>query len=156
LTNDRLQPSDIKAWLQDNPEILKRNPELQEYLGPSGDVKKELKYHNQPTEYKGRVYSSAGEAKYAWGLDMRVRAGEIPLWLPQVPFPLPGGYNFIADFLVFDWKLNVEVVEYKGHHTRVYINKKKAFKACYDREIIEIDTDSKVKRRKVRDSKNIP
>jgi hypothetical protein len=145
-----MEPSDIKTWLLSNPDILERNPDLKEYLGPAGEVKKELKYHNLPTEYKGRVYSSAGEAKYAWGLDMQVRAGEIPLWIPQVPFPLPGGYNFVADFLVFDWELNVRVVEYKGHHTRTYINKKKAFKACYKREIEEIDVDAKVKRRNVR------
>jgi hypothetical protein len=150
LNNDRLQPSDIKEWIKQNPEILDRNPELKVYLGPDGDAKKENKYHNLPTEYGGRVYQSAGEAKYAWGLDMQVRAGEIPLWIPQVAFPLPGGYKYIADFLVFDWKLNFKIVDYKGERTRVYINKKKDFKACYGWDITEVNVHTVYKRKKVR------
>jgi hypothetical protein len=146
MSNDRLQPSDIKEWIKINPAILDRNPDLKEYLGPAGDAKKETKYHNLPTEYNGRTYASAEEAKYAWGLDMQVRAGEIPLWIPQVAFPLPGGYKYIADFLVFDWSLNFSVVDVKGERTRVYINKKKAFKARYNRDIVEVNTQTRIKR----------
>jgi Protein of unknown function (DUF1064). len=154
MPNDRLQASDIKEWIKQNPALLDNNPDLKEYLGPAGDEKKELKYHNLPTEYNGRTYQSAEEAKYAWGLDMQVRAGEIPLWLPQVRFPLPGGYCYVADFLVFDWTLNFTIVDVKGERTRVYINKKKAFKACYKREIVEVNTKARVIRKNLYQTKN--
>ena len=138
-----VMPAEIREWLSKNETILQRNPELRTYLGPAGDEKKAPKYHNIATEYGGRTYQSAEEAKYAWGLDMRARAGEIPLWIPQVAFPLPGGYKYIADFLVFDWKLQVEVVDTKGMRTRVYINKKKAFEAAYGIKIKEVNLDAK-------------
>ena len=144
------QPSDVREWIKHDPSILDRNPELKIYLVPDGDVKKETKYYNNPTEYGGRVYQSIEEAKYAWGLDMQVRAGEIPLWIPQVAFPLPGGYKYIADFLVFDWKLNFKIIDVKGERTRVYINKKKAFKACYGWDITEVNTKNVTCKRKKR------
>jgi hypothetical protein len=55
------------------------------------------KYHNIRTGH----YSSRKEAKYAAGLALRKKAGEISFWLEQVPFQLPGGIVHRLDFAVF-------------------------------------------------------
>ncbi len=67
---------------------------------------KPSKYHNQRTEYGGRIYASKKEADFARGLDLRIKAGEIKGWIPQVMFPLPGGTQHRVDFEVFEASFN--------------------------------------------------
>jgi uncharacterized protein DUF1064 len=46
------------------------------------------KYHNVRTAYRGRVFDSAAEARYARILELRQRAGEVSTWTTQVDIPL--------------------------------------------------------------------
>jgi hypothetical protein len=120
--------------LKGNPDLVSRNPELQE--APAGA--KRSKYGNVRTLYQGRQYASIKEATHARDLDLRKKAGEILAWVPQVPFLLPGGIVYVADFVVIvsDWSVRVE--DAKGFRTKEYKLKRKLFKERYKRDIIEV------------------
>ena len=81
------------------------------------------KYHNTPTTYNNRRYSTKGEARKAQDLDLLVKAGEIDFWLYHVRFPLPGDSVYESDFVTYKavfydeaesphW--NIKVIEVKG------------------------------------------
>ena len=91
---------------------------------------KVAKYRNRRTEYAGRTYDSALEARRAFALDVMKRAGEIAGWIPQFSIPVPGtGKRMVVDFMVIgldgvatfedtkgpeptrDWLLKRELVE---------------------------------------------
>lgn len=55
--------------------------------------------HTSPLVGK-RLYDSKAEAKRAAELDLLYKAGEVLWWLPQVPFPLPGGVKYRLDFMI--------------------------------------------------------
>ncbi len=66
------------------------------------------KFRATKTEYISplvgkRLYDSKAEAARAAVLDIHIRNDEIAYWLPQVPFPLPGGQKYRVDFMVI-WK----------------------------------------------------
>jgi hypothetical protein len=85
------------------------------------------------TEHNGREYASKAEARYAAGLDLRKRAGEVLFWLEQVPMKLVGktaprktkrGTNkhgsdikYVVDFVVFTADGEVHFVDVKGADT---------------------------------------
>lgn len=127
-----MQEIDWQQHIKDNPDLAKRNPEL---VPPEP---KPSKYHNIRTEYKGRVYASKKEARYAETLDQYKAAGVVLAWFAQVPFPLPGGITYVADFVVIcaDWSVSVR--DAKGMKTDVYRLKKKLFKERYGKEIEEV------------------
>ncbi len=96
------------------------------------------KYHVSPKEdrtYNGVVYASKKEMKKAEELDLEIKAGEITFYLRQVPFTLPGGDKYVADFMVFkttpqgQWWM--KVIEVKGVWTALAKNKFKRFKKGY-------------------------
>ncbi len=94
--------------IQDEAELneyLKRNPELTvgriNQLTSAPIPAKPHKYHAKRTEYGGHTYASKKEAKFAEELIMRAGAGEITYFLEQVPFPLPAGIKYVADFVTF-------------------------------------------------------
>jgi hypothetical protein len=88
------------------------------------------------TEADGYVFASAREAKRYGELKLQYAAREIAALRLQVPFPLPGGIVYIADFVYYDLRDKRWVVEdVKGVRTKEYQLKKKLM-----REIgIEID-----------------
>ena len=77
-----------------------------------------LNFAAKKTAYKSvqgftRTYDSKAEAKRASELDMMLRAGDIHWWIPQVPFPLPGGVVYRVDFMISN-KLYRDSVEIDG------------------------------------------
>ncbi len=90
------------------------------------------KYNARKTLYRGVTYDSAREAKYAFELDMRKRAGLIDSWERQIVIPLRAHKTLIAkykiDFVVYQDGIT-EYVEVKGFETAVWKLKWKLFKA---------------------------
>lgn len=90
---------------------------------------KELKYRNVMTEADGHVFASAREAERYAELKLLYTAREIAALKIQVPFPLPGGIVYIADFVYYDLREKRWVVEdSKGVRTKEYQLKRKLMK----------------------------
>ena len=103
--------------------------------------KKRSKYGNRRVEVDGKKFDSQHEADIYAELILRVKAGELKTVLRQVPFDLPGGIRYVADFLTVDADNRVTVYDAKSEATkqnRVYINKKKQVRACCGLEIVEV------------------
>jgi hypothetical protein len=89
----------------------------------------------KPTAYNGRTYDSKAEARYAAQLDLRKRAGEVVMWLPQVPIPLVGGTRYVVDFVVFLADETVHFIDVKGVETPEFRLKKRQVEALYPIEV---------------------
>lgn len=100
------------------------------------------KYGNRRMEIDGLKFDSKHEAGVYLMLKQRVMAGELKCVLRQVPFDLPGGIKYIADFVTILPDMRIEaVIDAKSEATkqnRVYINKRKQMKACWGIEIKEV------------------
>jgi hypothetical protein len=89
------------------------------------------KYKNKRTTRYGINFASIKEADYYDGLLLRHRAGEISYFLRQVPFHLPGGVKYLADFLEVYPDGKIKVIDVKGFQTNVFKLKKKQVEALY-------------------------
>ena len=103
------------------------------------------RYRHRRTEVDGMKFDSMHEARVYQSLRARKEKGELKMILRQVPFDLPGGIVYKADFITFteeNGRLTVEqVIDAKSRATakdRVYINKKKQLKAIYGIDITEV------------------
>jgi len=100
------------------------------------------KYGNRKVTVDGMKFDSQHEADYYFSvLWPRWLAGELVLLARQVPFDLPGGIRYIADFVTVDTAGRVEVIDAKSPATkknRTYINKKKQMKAIWRIDILEV------------------
>ena len=96
------------------------------------------KFNAQRTEYAGRRYPSKKQANYAQELDLRVKANEVLFYLEEVPFRLPGGVVYRADFIEFWVNGEVHIVDTKGYRTQDYIAKKRMVEALYPVKIEEV------------------
>ena len=110
---------------------------------PSGEgLGKRGKYGNRKVTVDGMKFDSQHEADYYFSvLWPRWMAGELVLLARQVPFDLPGGIRYIADFVTVDTGGRVEVIDAKSVATkknRTYINKKKQMQAVWKIEILEV------------------
>jgi hypothetical protein len=96
---------------------------------------KRNKYGSKITEYNGRKYHSAAEAKQAAELDLLLRCRQIVSWDAQVPMPIRinGIYicTLILDFGVHESRGKFYYIETKGFKTAIYRLKLKLLKACY-------------------------
>lgn len=103
---------------------------------------KRQKYGNRRVEVDGMKFDSQHEADVYFGtLYPSWRAGAYKLLARQVPFDLPGGIRYIADFVTVSADGEVSVIDAKSEATRknrVYINKKKQMKAVWGIEIREV------------------
>jgi len=103
---------------------------------------KKSKYGNIRVEIDGKKFDSKHEARAYMEFVARVQAGELRAVLRQVPFDLPGGIRYIADFVTITPDMKIGgVYDAKSAATRknrVYINKRKQVKAIWGIEIIEI------------------
>lgn len=115
--------------------------EARKYLSP-----KKNKYHNRRTEYNGRMFDSAHEARTAQELD-NLRKAALPADRVvdvqyQVPFPIVVNGEKIcryeADFVVTYADDHVQVIDAKGVRTDIFKLKKKLVKACHGIDIIEV------------------
>ena len=95
------------------------------------------KYGARRTEYGGRKYASAAEARQAFELDVLKMAGKIVLWTAQPRIALKVNDIHVCD-MVLDFKVNPVAakgheyyIEVKGFETAVYKLKLKLLKACY-------------------------
>ncbi|EJI2509729.1 DUF1064 domain-containing protein [Salmonella enterica] len=96
------------------------------------------KYGNKKTEVDGITFDSKKEAHYYTQLKLRQAAGEVVMFLRQVPFHLPGGVKYLADFEVLTADGVVEFIDVKGARTAEYKLKKKLVEQYYPITIIEV------------------
>lgn len=114
--------------------------EYQKYLNTGrlpGD-KPASKYRNKKTPLDGKIYASAHEADRAAHLKMMVKAKEIIMFFEQVPFDLPGGHTYIADFVILWPDFTWTVEDAKGCRTDVYKIKRDLMRERYGIEITEV------------------
>lgn len=100
--------------------------------------KRANKYHNTKTEQDGKMYDSKREAGRARELQLMQAAGEIVSFAEQVPFLLPGGIRYIADFVVLLQDGTYRVEDSKGARTEGYKLKKRLMRECKGIEIVEV------------------
>ena len=94
------------------------------------------KYSAVPTETDGIKFSSKKEARYYQQLKLRQQAGEVVMFLRQVPFHLPGGVKYVCDFVEFLASGEVAVIDVKGLKTPMYVAKSKMVEALYPVTIV--------------------
>lgn len=94
------------------------------------------KYRNTPTVVDGKRFESKAEAARYVDLCNLHRAGLVRFFVRQVPFGLPGGIKYFADFMVV-WQnskgvlSHISVEDVKGVLTRVSANKIKQVEEIY-------------------------
>ena len=100
------------------------------------------KYGNRKVEIDGMKFDSQKEADFYFSRLLPAwRLGELKLLARQVPFDLPGGIKYVADFVIVGMNGDVDVIDTKSEATkknRVYINKKKQMKAVWGIDIREV------------------
>lgn len=96
------------------------------------------KYNAVRDECDGYKFHSKAEARYYRMLKLRRDTGEVPVFLMQVPFVLPGGVRYVVDFLEFHADGTVHWIDVKGRDTRASINKRKQVEALYAPIRIEV------------------
>ena len=113
-------------------------------LQSRGQVKSSSnKYNAKRTQVDGWWFDSKLEAARYDELKTLRRAGELLWFLCQVPFRLPGGIIYRADFLNV-WRERVTVEDCKGAMTRTSLNKIKQVEEIYGIKI-ELITRSNVR-----------
>jgi hypothetical protein len=93
------------------------------------------KFAAKPTERDGIRFDSKKEATYYGQLKLRQQAGDVVMFLRQVPLHLPGGVRFVVDFQEFHVDGTVHFVDVKGMETESFKAKKKMVEAIYPVEI---------------------
>ena len=116
----------------------RRGQKLTPFNNPLNNDVKQNKYGNKRVERNGFKFDSVREADYYDELCVLRAAGEIKVIMRQVPFDLPGGIKYFADFCTVDKDGKFHVIDAKGARTRVYINKKKQMKAIWGIDIEEV------------------
>lgn len=96
------------------------------------------KYGAIQTVNDGIKFSSKKEANYYRDLKLRKLAGEIILFLRQVPFYLPGNTKYVVDFQEFHSDGTVHFVDVKGMKTKMFVMKKKQVEELYAPIVIEV------------------
>lgn len=104
---------------------------------------KRSKYGAVKTVVDGIVFDSKAEAEYYQQLCLRRVAGDVLWFIRQVPFDLPGGIKYRADFLEVHRDGSVHIIDVKGHVTAQFRDKKKQVEALYP---VEIEVIKKTKR----------
>jgi len=93
------------------------------------------KYRATEAMRDGIRFDSTKEARYYDNLKWRRQAGEIAMFLRQVPFHLPGNVKYVVDFMEFHADGSVHFVDVKGMETAQFKTKKKLVEALYPVEI---------------------
>jgi len=98
-------------------------------------IKSKNKYGAKKTHVDGFIFASQMEARYYNDLKLRVKAGEVIMFLRQVPFHIDGGVKYVLDFLEFRSDGTVHFIDTKGHQTKEFKLKKKLVEHQYPIEI---------------------
>ena len=93
------------------------------------------KFYAKPTNVDGIRFDSKKEATYFGQLKLRQKAGEVVMFLRQVPFHLPGGVRYVVDFQEFHADGSVHFIDVKGMQTADFKMKKKMVEDLYPVEI---------------------
>ncbi len=96
------------------------------------------KYNAKPTVTHGIRFDSKRESQYYDNLLLRVRGGEVIVFLRQVPFHLPGRTRYVCDFLEFHSDNTVHFVDVKGMETQSFKAKKRMVEDLYAPIEIEV------------------
>jgi hypothetical protein len=143
-----INQADLDKWKELNPDLARRNSTPATSLKGQGMAVNPTgvsvsKYRNKRTAYNGIIYDSKAEASKAAELDLLVKAGEIDFYLRQIPFPLPGGIIYRADFLVFTksgYRLwDIEIIEVKGYSNKEWKMKEKLFREKYPNLVLRVE-----------------
>lgn len=108
---------------------------------PEIEEQKRPKYGNKKTQLDGMTFDSLHEAEKYKELLLQVKAGETRAVMCQVPFLLPGGTKYIADFVVLENDGRYTVMDAKSAATskdKVYRLKKRLMRECLGIEIEEV------------------
>jgi len=101
-----------------------------------GEAEKRAKYHNRSSIYNGVSYHSGLEARYAFELDMRLRAKQIRSWERQVKIDLRvNGHhinNYYIDFIVHEKDGSRGFVECKGMELEPWKTNWKILEATFE------------------------
>ena len=89
------------------------------------------KMRNVPTECDGFRFDSKLEARLYANLKLLRTAGEVTMFLRQVPFHLPGGTIYRVDFQVFYRDGSVRHLDAKGRETEAFKIKRREVEASY-------------------------
>lgn len=92
---------------------------------------KASKYHSVPAVVDGKRFDSKLEARRYEALTLLWKAGEILWFLRQVPFDLPGGRKYRADFLIVWSDARVTVEDCKGFDSEMSKLKRDQVEAIY-------------------------
>lgn len=93
------------------------------------------KYKAKPAKRKEKRFDSQAEARYYDRLVIEQDNGRVDFFLRQVPFDLPGGVKYRADFMVFYSDGAVKIIDVKGVETAGFKLKKKQVEELYPVEI---------------------
>lgn len=89
------------------------------------------KFHAQASHSDGMRFDSKKERRYYEDLKLRQQAGDVVMFLRQVPFHLPGGVKYVVDFQEFLSDGTVRFVDVKGMQTAEFKTKKRMVEATY-------------------------
>ena len=125
--------------IENLPDPAMRNAALKQ-LGwlPKSTAPRRNKYGAKPVRIDGHFFPSQDEAKYSLNLLVKQKAGLVKYFLRQVPFDLPGGIRYFADFQVFHADGTLEYIDVKGHRTPGFVMKKKMVESLYPVKIKEV------------------
>ena len=147
----QLRGSDLSGIAKEAPPHVEHHDELAAwpYMVQAQIIAKDAekkarrsKYGNRRVEIDGMKFDSQHEADIYFGVLLPSwKSGTYKLLVRQVPFDLPGGIRYIADFVTVGVDGHVSVIDAKSEATRknrVYINKKKQMRAIWGIEIQEV------------------
>lgn len=83
-------------------------------------------------------FASQKEARHYDANLLYIQNGELLFQLRQVPFHLPGGIKYVADFVEFWASGEVRIVDTKGRRLPAYIRNKKMVESLYPVTITEV------------------
>ena len=143
MLDGKVTPMSLRLSEEEYAELLKRR-DFNTIGTPETlpDKPKRRKYGNRRVEIDGMKFDSQKEADYYFAVLLPSwKAGAYKLLARQVPFDLPGGIRYIADFVTVSRDGEVMVLDTKSEPTRMnrtYINKKKQMRAMWHLEITEV------------------
>lgn len=94
-------------------------------------ARRRSKYGATRATRDGFSFDSQLEARVYDTLVLLQHAGEVEYFLCQVPFRIPGGVKYVADFLVLYTDGRKRVLDAKGVETATYKTKKKLVEHHY-------------------------
>lgn len=106
-----------------------------EFRTMQAKVAKPTKYKSKATVVDGIRFPSKRQAGHYVDLMRQKRAGLVSYFLMEVPFRLPGGTIYRADFVVFYPDGTHRVLDSKGLATPAFKIKKREVEATYPVEI---------------------